>query len=403
MSEKSKILSYFESISTPSYKTIEDLWSFCRGHSYIYIYGVCKISSNILEYLRILNIGVEAYVVSDDRIESFSELKADEIPITAVSQVPRRPKTGFILGLPDIFFNDAVYNLKLNGFFDFFMMREHDKIAISQKLRKHTIDSFMFWVFIVDHCNLGCQMCGAFSQLADECYMDIGIFKQDMRRLKYLSGGEYSGGIAISGGEPLLHPLVSDFITFSRDTFPFASLNLFTNGVKLLNMDDSFWHNLRDCEVTIVLTTYPINLDYSAIVAKAELLQVDLYAASNIHDPTSKPHEKVSFKYPLDLSGKQPQGNFICCYEFNACRTLKNGKIHTCSILPNVHVFTQRFGENLVVSEDDYLDIHNAKSFDELMSFMKKPPKFCRYCDVKNRRSIGLWARSKRSRDEYID
>jgi len=398
-----RIKAFLESGIVPLYKTIEDLWRFCANHQKLYIYGVCKMSSGILEYLSIIGIDVEAYVVSDDRIGGYTKTIVDGKPILALAEVPISTQNGFILGLPEIYYNDAIYNLKMIGFNDFFIVREYDKLAISEKLKTHSTESFYFWVNIVDHCNLGCRMCLAFAQISDERFMDVEAFKQDMLKLRELSDGNYSGGIFITGGEPLLHPSLSDFISFSREIFPQASLSIFTNGIKLLHMSDSFWKSLCECNCSIVLTTYPVSLDYDAIRTKASLHQAEIYSASNLLDTTSSPEEKLMNKYPFDLRGEQQFGNFIACYPFNTCNTLKNGKLYSCSILPNVNIFNEYFGENMALCKEDYLDIHQANDFKELLNFVRKPPVFCRYCDVKHRRIIGSWSLSKKSIEEYVD
>ena len=403
MSEKSRIQLYYESFKYIPYKPIEDLLFFCEKHEQLYIYGVSNNASSILEYLKVISVDVKAYVVSDDRIGNYSELMADGIPILSLSQVSDRTRTGFILCLPEIYYNDAINNLKNYGFLDFYVMREYDKYVMCEKLQKHSLDSLFFAFSIVDHCNLGCRRCCTFSQLSEVNFMDIGVFKQDLLKFRELTGGCFTGDISISGGEALLHPIITEFASLLREVFPLASLSLCTNGIKLLSMDDSFWNVLSECSFTIVLTTYPINLDFSAIMEKTRHFNVPIYAASNLTDGESKPEEKFSSKYPFDLCGKQPRGNFMGCYAFNAAIIMKNGKLFTCSTIANMHIFNQYFGMNLEVGSEDFLDIHQAKDFDEVANFLKKPPAFCKYCDVKHRRTDGLWALSEKCIEEYVD
>ncbi|MCL2661921.1 MAG: radical SAM protein [Oscillospiraceae bacterium] len=387
----------------PIYKTIEELWQFCESHSSIYIYGVCGMSSNIHEYLRILGIKIKGYVVSDDRISYYKKLQVHGVPILSLNKVPNLTNIGFILGLPDIYYNEVIYNLRQRGFLDFLLVRDSDKLLIGGKIRNPTKETLFFGFSIVEHCNLGCKMCAAFAQLSDEKYMDIDAFKRDMLRLRELVGNDFSGAIILSGGEPLLHPGVSEFITLSRNIFPSAYLLVGTNGIKLLDMDISFWSALRECGFTIALTTYPINVDYIAVKDKANQFQVNMYATSILDSIDSNPTDKLTLKYPLDMTGKQPFGNFICCYEFNQFAVVNGGKVYACSILPFIHRFNKFFAKDLVVSKEDYLDIHQVKDFMELANFLSKPPAFCKYCDVKNRRAVGVWEYSKRTIDEYID
>ena len=392
----------FDDVKAPHGKTINDLLRFCKSHSELYIYGVCKASSDILEYLRLVKVDVKGYVVSDERIGGYSVLTADGIAIFALSEISVSPQTGIILGLPEIYYNDAIDNLKQRGFLDFFLLREHDKLGICDRLQSRTPDTFPLQFQIADHCNLGCRMCCNFSQIAEESFMSIESFRQDLLRLRELIGKESSGSVEFSGGEPLLHPQVSDFISVAHDIFPMSPIYLYTNGIKLLSMSDSFWETLHLCGVTVLLTIYPINLDLNAIITKSDLHQVAIFASAILED-TSLTSDYKSIKYQLDLSGTQSLGNFILCCNFNLCISVRDGKLYACNFIQNVHIFNEYFGENLEVCEEDYLDIYRARDFDELARFVKKPPAFCRYCDVMNRRRVGGWALSKKSIDEYID
>jgi hypothetical protein len=393
----------FEIIIVPHYKTIDDLRSFCNKHEELFIYGICPVSSSILEYLRIIKSNVKAYVVSDDRIHHYSELTKDGLPILAVSQVSHCTNAGFIIGLPDFYYNDAINNLKQNGLLNFFLIREYDKRGFVDRLQKRTLDTFIIGVQLVNHCNLGCQMCSNFSQLSEEDYLDFEVFSRDMHRMRELTGDGFKGYIYLAGGEPLLHPQVNDFIALAAEIFPDAFICLITNGINLKKIGDTFWKTMHKSSATLAITLYPINLDMDAILERANQFSVRVHAVTFIEDPKSTSTDK-SHKFPLDLSGSQTCGNFIYCGLFNAsCIVLKEGKLSTCSLIPNIHIFNEYFGESLKVCKDDCIDIYEAQSFDELASFVKKPPPFCKYCDVINRRRVGGWARSIKTIDEYID
>jgi hypothetical protein len=347
-------------------------------------------------------VNVKAFVISDERIHNYSKWPTNGIPILPLSKVPPNPYTGFILGLQDSHYNDVIKNLKNFNFLNFFILSEYDKLAINEKLQKRNLETFWFGVQIVDHCNLGCQMCYAFSQLSEEKYMNFDCYVKDINRMRELMGPSFSGSISFTGGEPLLHPRIGDFIKVSSESFPEASIFLFSNCIKLGDMDDAFWYTLKECKVTLLLTVYPIRLDMKAIKNKADRFGVDLHAGLLLDDVNSLSGDKT-IKFPLDLRGTQQLGNFLCCYKFNICIILKEGKLYTCDVIQNIHIFNKYFGENLQVCDEDYLDIYQAKDKNELMEFVVKPPTFCKYCIVKSRRKVGGWAMSKKTIDEYID
>jgi hypothetical protein len=402
MNTKDNAKALLENVHTPHYKTIEDLWRFINEHQELYIYGVSNVSSSIYDYLNAIGVLVKAFVVSDERIHNYSEWSDDEIPLISLSNVPPNRHTGFLLGLREIYYNDVIRNLRTHGFLDYFIFTEYDKIAICEKLQKPNLETFWFGFQVVDHCNLGCQMCYAFSQLSEEKYMDFDCYVKDIHRMRDLIGPSFSGLIHFTGGEPLLHPRIKEFVRVAYDLFPKASIFLFTNGIKLRDMDKGFWRTLEKCGVTLIHTTYPIQQDTKAIKDKADRFGVDLYAGLLLEDVNSASNDKTT-KFPIDLRGSQQLGNFLCCYKFNTCIALKEGKLYTCDIIQNIHTFNKYFEKNLQVCDKDYLDIYKVKDFSELANFVTKSPSFCRYCDVKNRRKIGGWAQSKKTIDEYID
>jgi MoaA/NifB/PqqE/SkfB family radical SAM enzyme len=83
----------------------------------------------------------------------------------------------------------------------------------SQKLKILNFD-----VFLTDHCNLDCAGCGAYSPLAKEAYYDKEIFKSDCARIAQLTFGKINF-IQFAGGEPLLHPDITDFFDIARSYF----------------------------------------------------------------------------------------------------------------------------------------------------------------------------------------
>jgi MoaA/NifB/PqqE/SkfB family radical SAM enzyme len=75
-----------------------------------------------------------------------------------------------------------------------------------------------FIIRLTEHCNLNCAGCSAFSPLADEKFYDVEVFRNDCERLASLTGGKINQ-IIFAGGEPLLHPRITDFFDIARVYF----------------------------------------------------------------------------------------------------------------------------------------------------------------------------------------
>ena len=85
---------------------------------------------------------------------------------------------------------------------------------------------------IVDHCNLNCAGCSHFSPLASEWYESLEDFRKDFTELANKTNTQVKT-IRIMGGEPLLHPQVTDFLITARQLFPTSEIQLVTNGILL--------------------------------------------------------------------------------------------------------------------------------------------------------------------------
>ncbi len=90
------------------------------------------------------------------------------------------------------------------------------------------------------------------------------------------------------------------------------------------------------------------------------------------------------------------------CFHANHAVLVMEGKIFTCTVAPNAHIFSERFGIDLALTERDYLDIHKAESKQDILEFLATPKPFCRYCDVAARSYGHPWERSKQEMSEWL-
>lgn len=169
-----------------------------------------------------------------------------------------------------------------------------------------------------------------------------------------------------------------------------------TNGILLKN-NDEVWQALKKYNIKLLITTYPINIDYEAIDKKAKELKI-AYERFFMFGTDMK--EKVSVHHPFKLDGSVNKNDFIQCYHFNRCIALRDGKLYTCPIIPYSEHFNKYFNQNLTISEKDYIDIYKAKSFEEISKFLATGPMFCKYCDV-TKRTGHPYGISKKSISEW--
>ena len=248
---------------------------------------------------------------------------------------------------------------------------------------------------LVEHCDLNCQMCTHLSPLAHPQFAKIESFSKDMQRLHELFYNDVSY-IMLLGGEPLLHPRVAEFLEIARYYFPHADVILYTNGLKIPQMNAGFWESCKKNYIKITVTRYPVDFDYGRVDKLMKEHEVIFKYCNTPGRPKKSSH------YPLDLSGTQdPRQSFLTCDMANRCIFLRDGRLYTCVLIPNIQHFNEYFHKNIEVSPRDYIDIYEANNAEEIMRFLASPPPFCRYCDVSRRTILHEWARSNKCIHEW--
>jgi len=283
--------------------------------------------------------------------------------------------------------NDPIDFVHKHGKIKTFLMKLVSRITLRARLRN-------FEVHIVEHCNLGCQCCNHYSSIAEESFLDLETFEKDFTRMASLTNSHVEF-INLLGGEPLLHPRLIEFFPIARRLFPRTRIQLITNGILLSKQSDKFWEACRQYGITICITNYPIDINRDLIEEKVECYGIDL-VYWDAHLP-----RKITWYEPLDLLGKQnPKTNFLKCGGGNNCIFLREGKLFTCVVPPNVHHFNKFFRQNVEVCDEDFIDIYKVNNIDEILRFLAQPIPFCRYCNVDNRKHI-RWQTTKKKIEEW--
>lgn len=386
----------------PHIYEIEDMVAFCKRYQHLYIYGSGENQEYLLKFLDFCEIQVDGYVVTQ-KTDQYLHYRA--VPIIAIDDVISQEDTGILLGLSDRYFGKIIPTFRRVGFNDYFVISEYNKRTIADQMRPRSRESMTFEVNLADHCNMDCQMCDHYSQLAEEHFLDIDEFKYDIERMAEIFEHEI-GCITLLGGEPTLHKDLIKCMEIVREQFPHAEIIILTNGLLLLRSEHApqgnLWQACKENRVFITVTVYPINLDYEALERKAEEYGVSLVMSSNIHNKKSLRVVKISDKHTLDLSGQVGKCYFSHCLYFNKFNVLKDGRYYMCPIAAHSGIFNKSFDQNLQLEEGDSLDIYKVKSWEELAEFSANRIPFCKYCDIKNWHAHSEWKRSTKQMDEYV-
>ncbi|MDR1948043.1 MAG: hypothetical protein LBQ38_01495 [Spirochaetaceae bacterium] len=250
-------------------------------------------------------------------------------------------------------------------------------------------------IHITEHCNINCKGCSHFSSLADEDYLDPGDFERDCIKLSRVTDKLYA--FKMLGGEPLLHPKITQLNNIARKYFPKTAVQIITNGVLLPKQPEEFWLSCSRNKIQILISQYPIQINNDEIKRLAKKYKVRVQ-----HIGTTNKDRMC--KMPLDLSGRQDvvESYKNCIMSWGMCITLREGKIYACSTAAHIRFFNNYFNQNLAVSDSDYIDLDKVKNKNELIDFLCKPIPFCRYCRTKEIKFGELWDISKREMSEWV-
>jgi len=202
------------------------------------------------------------------------------------------------------------------------------------------------------------------------------------------------------GGEPLLHPRVAEVVRMTRAFLPGERVSLCTNGLLLRRMRDDFWDTLAACDVALIMSVYPIKLDYQELAefARGEGVRV-LLARDITHTADGK---EAFMRLALDPEGGcDPGESFVSCPFGGHYMQLARGALWPCQVAAHHDAFAKRFGFNMHASSDDALLLDSIGSVSQIETFRRRPHPMCRHCD-NDALTVMPWGRSKLSADEWL-
>jgi organic radical activating enzyme len=223
-------------------------------------------------------------------------------------------------------------------------------------------------VHLTDHCNLNCNNCSHFAPIADEVFADATHFSKDMERLSQLVSTVRV--ITLLGGEPLLHPGITEFISTSKRYFPKSQIQIISNGILLTAMNKQFWESCKSNSVKIELSIYPP-------FNEKQQDWVNLAISHNVGVTVARKAEFFDF---VNTLGNTDQQKCLdrCQKHFN-WPMLRDGKIYNCFLPALIHYYNRKYKTE--IPNDEYIDIHNP-GIDgwDVLNRVTRSTETCRYC-----------------------
>lgn len=117
---------------------------------------------------------------------------------------------------------------------------------------------FEIEIQIVDHCNLNCNNCNHFSNIAKQWYMSEIEFKFCLKKIKNELAPYGLKRIMILGGEPFLHPQLKRFCEYAYQLFKDTDIHIdvLTNGIILNTLSEEEIEEYKKL-VHFYITWYP--------------------------------------------------------------------------------------------------------------------------------------------------
>jgi organic radical activating enzyme len=218
---------------------------------------------------------------------------------------------------------------------------------------------------IVSHCNLNCRGCTHYSNVAEKEFLSLESFEKDLIALRQKF--YHIECFRLMGGEPFLHPRMTDFFGIVRKYFPETRLHVVSNGLLIPKQSPEFWQAFHDYDVDLDISQYPPTTAMLAQIQEALDREKITYM---IGSPIQK--------FSKELTSKADNTPFVDC-KVKTCTVFRNGKLAVCPpafFIDRLKPYT-RFYDN----SKTLIDIHdeNLSGFDILQK-IATPSDFCKYC-----------------------
>ena len=179
-----------------------------------------------------------------------------------------------------------------------------------------------FELHVVEHCNLRCAHCCNMSPYLDGKTLSVA---QIVQQLEALRPHLHADVFKIMGGEPLLHPEITEVLRAIPLTGIADTVRLFTNGLLLWKMDDVFWQALDQLTVSSY-SSAPVKPEHLAmIIEKARRFDVIL----NVKHVDRFSEVMSSVRRAADDA--QNKAVYDACWLRDRCLIARDGRFFKCT------------------------------------------------------------------------
>lgn len=252
-----------------------------------------------------------------------------------------------------------------------------EKYANLLNQKRDRLDTLTFQqiTFIIStRCSLNCKYCGQhLSEYRPEDRKDFTLehIKRDISH--FLEAVNFVGMISVIGGEPFLHPELTEIVKYCLTKDNFGVVNITTNGV--VNLTEEVLSEIRDDRVKIsfsIYDTYLTERQKKILERNIELVKRSGINYSLSHPLWVKPGEIKEYAYSKIFMKNRKQH----CDSIKMCASVRDGIFYPCTIAENIESLHRFFAGNARV------DVTKKERLKERLVECLEQEYFdaCRYC-----------------------
>ena len=246
---------------------------------------------------------------------------------------------------------------------------------------------------VTDVCNRNCKSCSHLAPLAvrPNC-VTTDEFTRVVKIMRRIVPQAHT--FWLTGGEPTLHPEHIKLLGILRGIYPDAYVGIYSNGMtlKARENDGAFWDFVRENGIVWGITNYDVPKEYyEGLFAK--------HGCRNNLAPVQS--GKTFLKLTNYARNKAATSEKYAEFGWERSKiNIRNGRIFNCPASEFADLFGEFFGEELTLTDKDYLTIDDNLTRAMIERF-RGPMPFCSRCDISRRRETFPNAPSRRCKSEW--
>ena len=221
-------------------------------------------------------------------------------------------------------------------------------------------------------CNLKCNACLHFSNVVEDLMeYDLDQLDRDFHRLSELFQNICC--VRVAGGEPLLSDKLPQMFSIIKKYFPDCMVELITNGLKLIDIDNSLLRAIHEYEVRVNVTLYP--------PTKKIFSKIEHFCEENNISLMAYGEDRSIFTKRLYPQGHNSEKEIYVKCDINRCNIMRYGRITHCPLEMHGDFINCKYGTKL--PEDGGYHFYNSESTgQDIKAFLRQSSYSCRYCGL---------------------